>query len=55
MYDVSTELDIPPQSIENHWLTFSQIEKHFYQKQHDDCATLFQNIVTRFVFLWQLN
>ncbi|XP_050542119.1 E3 ubiquitin-protein ligase SHPRH-like [Daktulosphaira vitifoliae] len=47
MHDVNTELGIPPQSVEYHWLTFSQIEKHFYQKQHDDCATLFQNIVTR--------
>ncbi|CAI6373127.1 unnamed protein product [Macrosiphum euphorbiae] len=45
--DVSSELNIPKLTHEQHWLTFSPIEKYFYRSQHDDCATNFSNCVTR--------
>jgi len=45
--DVNSELNIPKLTNEQHWLTFSQIEKHFYLSQHDDCATNFSNAATR--------
>ncbi|XP_008183763.1 E3 ubiquitin-protein ligase SHPRH isoform X2 [Acyrthosiphon pisum] len=45
--DVNSELNIPKLTHEQHWLTFSQIEKYFYLSQHDDCATIFSNCVTR--------
>lgn len=47
IHDVNSELEIPEKTVERHWLTFSQIEKHFYRSQHDDCATVFSNTVTR--------
>lgn len=45
--DVNSELNIPKLTKEQHWLTFSQIEKHFYLSQHVDCATNFSNAITR--------
>ncbi|XP_025199699.1 E3 ubiquitin-protein ligase SHPRH [Melanaphis sacchari] len=45
--DVNSELNLPKLTSEQHWLTFSQIEKYFYLSQHDDCATIFSNCVTR--------
>lgn len=45
--DVNSELNIPKLTIEQHWLTFSEIEKHFYLSQHDDCAINFSNAATR--------
>jgi len=45
--DVNSELNLPKLTTEQHWLTFSQIEKYFYLSQHDDCATIFSNCVTR--------
>lgn len=45
--DVNSELNIPKMTYEQHWLTFSQIEKHFYLGQHNDCAMYFSNIVTK--------
>ncbi|XP_050424544.1 E3 ubiquitin-protein ligase SHPRH [Adelges cooleyi] len=47
MQDVISELGIPPLTTEQHWSTFSQIEKHFYQKQHTDCAELFLTLSSR--------
>jgi len=45
--DVNSELNIPKITTVQHWLTFSEIEKHFYLSQHDDCANDFSNITTR--------
>ncbi|VVC30495.1 Hypothetical protein CINCED_3A019573 [Cinara cedri] len=45
--DVQHELKIPTLINEYHWLTFSPIEKHFYLGQHDNCASIFSNAVTR--------
>ncbi|XP_022181789.1 E3 ubiquitin-protein ligase SHPRH-like isoform X2 [Myzus persicae] len=45
--DVNSELNLPKLTTEQHFLTFSQIEKYFYLSQHDDCATIFSNCVTR--------
>lgn len=44
---VNSELNLPPITYKQHWLTFSQIEKYFYQSQHDVCAADFSNITTR--------
>jgi len=44
--DVNSELNIPKLTHEHHWLSFSQIEKYFYRRQHDDCATNVSNCVT---------
>jgi len=48
--DVNSELNIPKITHEQHLLTISQIEKHFYQSQHNKCANDFSNIATRYVF-----
>uniref|UniRef100_A0A2S2R190 E3 ubiquitin-protein ligase n=1 Tax=Sipha flava TaxID=143950 RepID=A0A2S2R190_9HEMI len=45
--DVNSELNIPKLTKEQHWLTFSHIEKHFYLSQHVDCATNFSDTITR--------
>lgn len=45
--DVNSELNIPKLTTEQHWLTFSQIEKYFYLSQHDDCAANFSDAVAR--------
>lgn len=45
--DVNVELNLPKLTTEKHWLTFSEIEKYFYQGQHDEYATIFSNTVTR--------
>lgn len=47
IHDVNSELEIPEQTLMRHWLTFSQIEKHFYQTQHADCATTFLDIINK--------
>lgn len=39
--DVFDEIGVPPQSIIMHWLRFSPVESHFYQKQHIDCSKQF--------------
>lgn len=44
---VNSELNLPPITYEQHWLTFTQIEKYFYQSQHDVCANDFSHITTR--------
>lgn len=35
---VADELQLPPQEECVSWLTFSPIEKHFYQSQHETCV-----------------
>ncbi|XP_075238395.1 E3 ubiquitin-protein ligase SHPRH [Lycorma delicatula] len=46
--DVINELGVPPQSVKVHWLKFSPVESHFYQKQHSDCTKLFMEKLTTF-------
>ncbi|XP_043924742.1 E3 ubiquitin-protein ligase SHPRH [Protopterus annectens] len=36
--DVLDQIQIPPQTEEVHWLHFSPVERHFYQRQHDVCS-----------------
>ncbi|KAE9531943.1 hypothetical protein AGLY_010145 [Aphis glycines] len=45
--NVHSELNLPKLTKEQHWLTFSQIEKYFYFNQHDLCASMFSDIATR--------
>lgn len=45
--DVNSELNIPKITYEQHILTFSQIEKHFYQSQHDACTNDFLSLTMR--------
>ncbi|XP_077216092.1 RING-finger, DEAD-like helicase, PHD and SNF2 domain-containing protein [Tasmannia lanceolata] len=44
---VSDELQLPPQEEWISWLTFSQIEAHFYQRQHETCMTSALGVVER--------
>ncbi len=36
--DVLDQINIPKQSEEIHWLSFSPVEEHFYRRQHIDCS-----------------
>lgn len=36
---VADELQLPPQDECISWLTFSPIEEHFYQRQHETCVS----------------
>ena len=45
--DVVDELDLPPQNECVTQLEFSPIEKHFYEKQHKNCATEARNAYDR--------
>ncbi|KAL2098878.1 hypothetical protein ACEWY4_005358 [Coilia grayii] len=36
--DVIDQIQIPPQTEEIHWLRFSPVESHFYQRQHEVCS-----------------
>lgn len=47
MIDVNSELNLPEITTEEHWLTFSQIEKYFYVSQHDDCTESFCDAASR--------
>lgn len=42
---VSEELELPSQEEHVSWLTFSPIEEHFYQKQHETCVTYAHEII----------
>lgn len=42
---VSDELQLPPQEEYVSWLTFSPIEAHFYQRQHESCAKFAHEII----------
>lgn len=36
--DVIHQIDIPPQLEEVHWLSFTRVEEHFYQRLHIECS-----------------
>ncbi|XP_028837995.1 E3 ubiquitin-protein ligase SHPRH isoform X1 [Denticeps clupeoides] len=36
--DVIDQIQVPPQMEEIHWLTFSAVEGHFYNRQHEVCS-----------------
>ncbi|XP_045197702.2 E3 ubiquitin-protein ligase SHPRH-like isoform X2 [Mercenaria mercenaria] len=38
--DVLDQINIPKQTDEIHWLTFSPVEEHFYRRQYRDCVRL---------------
>uniref|UniRef100_A0A803NY48 E3 ubiquitin-protein ligase SHPRH n=1 Tax=Cannabis sativa TaxID=3483 RepID=A0A803NY48_CANSA len=42
---VADELQLPPQEEYTSWLTFSPIEEHFYQRQHETCAIVAQEVI----------
>ncbi|GLV41293.1 uncharacterized protein CBL_04817 [Carabus blaptoides fortunei] len=41
--NVIEQINIPPQTIEEHWLEFSAVEKFFYRREHELCANNFLN------------
>ncbi|ERN04198.1 E3 ubiquitin-protein ligase SHPRH isoform X1 [Amborella trichopoda] len=45
---VSDELQLPPQEELVSWLTFSPIEAHFYQRQHETCVIYAQEVIESF-------
>uniref|UniRef100_A0A7N0TH89 E3 ubiquitin-protein ligase SHPRH n=1 Tax=Kalanchoe fedtschenkoi TaxID=63787 RepID=A0A7N0TH89_KALFE len=45
---VADELQLPPQEEHLSWLSFSAIEEHFYQRQHDTCVGYARDIVESF-------
>lgn len=47
---VNAELNIPRITHEQHKLTISHIEKHFYESQRDKCSNDFLTITTKYVF-----
>ncbi|RRT64502.1 hypothetical protein B296_00022316 [Ensete ventricosum] len=44
---VAEELHLPPQEVCLSWLTFSSIEEHFYQKQHETCVSHAHEIIKK--------
>ncbi|XP_076060889.1 E3 ubiquitin-protein ligase SHPRH [Oratosquilla oratoria] len=38
-HDVIHQIDIPPQTEEIHWLTFTPVEEHFYRRLHTECSS----------------
>ncbi len=38
LQDVLDQINIPLQTEEVHWLSFSPIEEHFYRRQHIECS-----------------
>ncbi|PON48604.1 Cdk-activating kinase assembly factor [Trema orientale] len=42
---VADELQLPPQEEYTSWLIFSPIEEHFYQRQHETCATFAREVI----------
>uniref|UniRef100_A0A6M2F4Q2 RING-type domain-containing protein n=1 Tax=Populus davidiana TaxID=266767 RepID=A0A6M2F4Q2_9ROSI len=45
---VADELQLPPQEECVSWLTFSAIEKHFYQTQHETCVSYAREVIGSF-------
>ncbi|KAJ8771167.1 hypothetical protein K2173_023492 [Erythroxylum novogranatense] len=43
--EVADELEIPPQEECVSWLTFSAIEEHFYQRQHETCVSYAREVI----------
>ncbi|RZC55977.1 hypothetical protein C5167_014829 [Papaver somniferum] len=46
--DVADELQLPPQKDSVAWLTFSAIEAHFYQRQHETCVNYARELIRSF-------
>lgn len=42
---VADELQLPPQEECLSWLTFSPVEEHFYQRQHETCASFALEVI----------
>ncbi|KAL8154369.1 hypothetical protein V2J09_012129 [Rumex salicifolius] len=42
---VADELKLPPQEECLSWLSFSAIEEHFYQRQHESCVTIARELL----------
>lgn len=42
---VADELQLPPQEECLSWLTFSPIEEHFYQSQHETCVSYAREVI----------
>ncbi|XP_038884910.1 E3 ubiquitin-protein ligase SHPRH isoform X6 [Benincasa hispida] len=42
---VTDELQLPPQEEQVTWLTFSPIEEHFYQRQHETCVSYAREVI----------
>ncbi|GKU91240.1 hypothetical protein SLEP1_g5140 [Rubroshorea leprosula] len=42
---VADELQLPPQEECLSWLTFSPIEEHFYQRQHETCVSYAREVI----------
>ena len=45
---VAEELQLPPQEECLTWLSFSPIEEHFYQRQHETCVDYAREVVDSF-------
>jgi hypothetical protein len=41
------QINIPQQTDEVHWLTFSPVEEHFYRRQYRDCVRLSMEVYNR--------
>ncbi|OVA17306.1 SNF2-related [Macleaya cordata] len=46
--DVADELQLPPQKECVSWLSFSPIEAHFYQRQHETCVSYAREVIQSF-------
>ncbi|KAI3882577.1 hypothetical protein MKX03_010696 [Papaver bracteatum] len=46
--DVADELQLPPQNNSVAWLTFSAVEAHFYQRQHETCVNYARELIRSF-------
>ncbi|KAI3952838.1 hypothetical protein MKX01_006881 [Papaver californicum] len=46
--DVADELQLPPQKDTVAWLTFSAVEVHFYQRQHETCVNYARELIRSF-------
>lgn len=42
---VADELQLPPHEECLSWLTFSPIEEHFYQRQHETCVSYAREVI----------
>ncbi|XP_074286458.1 uncharacterized protein LOC141611745 [Silene latifolia] len=45
---VADELQLPAQEEHVSWLSFSKVEEHFYQRQHESCVDVAHEVVRRF-------
>lgn len=45
---ISDELQIPPQHEQVHRIQFDNLEKFFYNEQHDECRTMFMGNVHKY-------